>query len=158
MPVASLSMASSSIEASANVSRPARFRRSQRIDEVIACRALRTSCVFRAPGNCVIHRTRQSYRKEYIHERIEKWAHARWQRLGKRSASKPKRLLGIICLVTPLIIGIDDAAAVESATSSAQENSIALAEIVDVGIETFSICGLSHGAETYLRDFCLWFK
>lgn len=158
MPVASLSMASSSIEASANVARPARFRRSQRIDQVMSCRAMRRTCVFRAAGNCIIHRTRQSYRKEYSHDRIEKWAHARWQRLGKRSASKPKRLLGIICLVTPLIIGIDYAAAVESAKSSAQENSSALAEIVDVGIETFSICGLSHGAETYLRDFCLWFK
>lgn len=158
MQVASLSMASSSLEASANVARPARFRRSQRIDQVIACRVLRTTCVFRAPGNCIIHRTRQSYRKEYTHERIEKWAHARWQGLGKRSASKPKRLLGIICLVTRLSISVDDAAAVESATSSAQENSSALAEIVDVGIETLSICGLSHGAETYLRDFYLLCK
>lgn len=81
---------------------------------------------------------------------------------GNGSASEAhlsqKRSRGVICLVTRLSISVDDAAAVESATSSAQENSSALAEIVDVGIETFSICGLSHGAETYLRDFCLWFK
>ncbi len=65
---------------------------------------------------------------------------------------------GVIFLLMLVFAHAGAVTATETTASNSQGSSSAAPEVVDVGIYLLSVYDLSHGAESYLLDFYIWFR
>lgn len=67
-------------------------------------------------------------------------------------------LRSLICFMMLAVAHASAATATETTASNPQVGSSTGPEVVDVGIHLLSVYDLSHGADSYLLDFYLWFR